>query len=157
MGWNNLTKLGYKGWSALKSAVSNAYSPIKQVVSTVHKGANFVDGLLDKAQAVGVPASLIDLIRDNPIYSTVQSTIEFADDLIEKDLPNLGGAVENFVEHNLFSKGAPNVGQGISQVKDIASQVKNIGSSINQRLPPGGAPNRNPSSRAFFGDGTTAG
>lgn len=155
MGWNFFTKMGRKAWSSAKSTVSNVYNPIKKIVSTIHKGSNFIDDLLDRAKSAGVPASLVDLIRDNPIYSTVHDTIEFADDLVEKDLPKLGGAIENFVEHNILQKHAPklgDLGRIAEEAGSIAGQVRGIGQRLNQ----GGTPNRNPSSRAVFGDGSSA-
>lgn len=161
--WNAATKIGRKAWSRGKGLISNVYKPIKSIVSTIHKGSNFVDGLLDKAIDVGVPNSLVDLIRDNPIYSTIKGTIDTVDDLVEKDLPKFGNVVNDFVEHNVLSKTAPrNVDDLRDRVRagsDVVQQgrqvVGNI-QSIGNRAAMGFTPSRNPTSRGFMSSGSSA-
>lgn len=161
MGWNYFTKLGHKAWSSVKHGVANVYAPIKKVVSTIHKGSNFVDGLLDKAEQYGVPASLIDLVRDNPVYSTITGAIETIDDLVEKDLPRLGRVVEGFVEHNLNRKHAPSPAEAkeaMAQAGQIAREGMRMARGAVDRfgevkLNTGATPNRNPTSRAVMGAG----
>lgn len=159
MNW--ASKMGRKAWSSAKKTVSDVYHPIKKIVSTIHKGSQFVDGLLDKAQNYGVPASLIDLVRDNPIYSTIHGAIETVDDLVEKDLPRIGGAVENFVEHNILQNHAPDLGQAKGQVQDIIGQARGIrqrvGDLVSGVPATGFTPNRGATSRGFMTQGISQG
>ena len=152
-----LSKVGRKVWRGAKNTVANVYSPIKKVVSTVHKGANFIDGLLDKAVNFGIPASVVDLIRDNPLYSTVHDAIEGVDDLVEKDLPRLGGAVENFVEHNVFNRDIKGARRNLGEIRSSAQGIIERGRSLGLgQLTGGFTPNRNPTSRAFIPEGASA-
>mgnify|MGYP001552012425 CR=1 FL=1 len=159
--FNWASKMGRKAWRSAKNTVSNVYQPIKKVVSTIHKGSQFVDSLLDKATQFGVPSSLIDIIRDNPIYSTIHGAIETVDDLVEKDLPRIGGAVEDFVEHNLLQNHAPDLGRARGQVQDIIGQARGIrqrvGGLVRGVPATGFTPNRDPSSRQFMSGGMTQG
>lgn len=148
--WNSITKIGRKSWNAGKGMVSSVYKPVKQVVSTIHKGANFVDSLLDKAVDIGVPASMVDLIRDNPIYSTIKGTIDTVDDLVEKDLPKFGNVVNDFVEHNLLSKTAP---QNLGDLRRIAQEGRDVlsqGQGLVNRAATGFSAIRNPTSRSVM-------
>lgn len=95
------TKLGPKPWSSIKNSIQNLYHPLKKMVSTVRSGRDYVDNLLNKAIDIGVPSSLIDLVRDNPLYQTVSGTIDIASDLVEKDLPRYGNLANRFVENHL--------------------------------------------------------
>lgn len=159
--FNSVTKMGRKLWSSAKSTVSNVYKPVKKIVSTIHKGSQFVDRLLDQAQNYGVPSALVDLVRNNPIYSTIQGAIETVDDLVEKDIPKLGGAVENFVEHNILNNHAPGSASGREQVQDILGQTQGIrqrvGDLVSGSTATGFTPNRNATSRGSIPQGATQG
>lgn len=161
--WNSITKMGRKMWNGGKGLVSNVYKPVKNIVSTIHKASNFVDGLLDKAVDIGVPASLVDLVRNNPVYSTIHSTIDTVDDLVEKDLPRFGQVVNDFVEHNVLTPEAPkNVGDVVGRIqagRDVYREGKQIVGNIQDignRAATGFTPARQPSSRGFIPAGATA-
>ena len=132
-------------WNGVKRGVSTIYTPIKKVSKGISNISHFVDNMLDKAGQIGIPQSLIDLVRDNPIYSTVHDVIEFADDLVEKDIPRLGSAVENFVEHNILQSHAPGPSQAVT--REVQEAGQQIAGRIAQRPSFGFTPNRGPSSR----------
>lgn len=141
MGWfNRLTNQAsaLNVWNGIKTGVSSVYNPIKKVVHGVSNISKGIDLMLDKAADYGVPASLVDLVRDNPIYSSVQGGIQFVDDLIEKDLPRLGTAVESLVEQNVLGGSTAGLGQNLQS-------VRSAGSALAQRPSFGFTPNRGPS------------
>ena len=133
-------------WNGVRRGVSAVYSPIKKISHGASSVFNFVDGLLDKAPSVGVPATLVNLVRDNPIYSGVKDVIEFADDLIEKDLPALGNVVEQFVEHNVFNPTGSTLPSGPS-LGDVRQAGQQVAQRIAQRPSLGFTPNRGATSR----------
>lgn len=142
-------------WNAVKRGVATVYNPIKTVVGGVARVSHWIDGALDKATQWGVPASVVDLLRDNPIYSTIHDVIEFADDLVEKDLPRLGGSVENFIEHNILqSHGIPNIPRAVSGAHDIIQAAQGVSQSISNRPSFGFTPNRGASSRQVVTGGS---
>ena len=127
-------------WNGIKNGVSNIYTPIKKVVHGVSSVSNAIDGFLDKAADFGVPSSLVDLIRENPIYSTARGGIQFIDDLVERDLPRLGSAVSSLVEHNILERSAQGLGENVQA-------VRSAGQSLAQRPSFGFTPNRGPTAR----------
>ena len=86
--FNFATKLGYKSSAMLNHAISHVYNPAKDIVHTLHKGANYVDELLDRSSKFGVPSSFIDLIKQD-LLGPAFGIIRTADDLLSQDLPAL--------------------------------------------------------------------
>lgn len=165
MGFLNwASKVGRKVWNSGKKAVGAIYHPISKVVGGIKKGEEFIDNLLDQATKYGVPSSLVDIIRDNPIYQTVHTVIDVADDIVNKDLPNLGrgiesaaGVVEDFVEHGIQQHHAPQLKQqgqeSLQQARDIGQKVGQLGNVISGGASYGFTPNRDPSSRSVITPG----
>lgn len=152
MGFNYLSKLGKKAWNLAKSGVTKIHTPLKKITNTLHKGANFVDDLLTKAGKIGVPASVIDVVRNNPLYSTVQSSIELADDLVSKDLPGIGSTLENFVEHDVFNQHPK---KSVKQAKELFERARDIGTRTGS-IARGFSRNMNPIAGQQLGPGLQA-
>lgn len=113
--------MGQKAWRGAKKAVSDVYHPISKIVKSVKSAENFVDGLLEKATQIGVPATFVDAIRDNPIYQGVHGVIDFADDLVNRDLPKYGGMIG--------SLGDKIVGGNLTG-RDAVREIRNVGNEL---------------------------
>lgn len=149
MGFNNFTKMGRKLWTGMYSPISDTYKTSRHVVSTIHGGAEFVDRLLDKSTQYGVPHSLVDIVRDNPVYSSVYGSIQLTDDLVNKDIPMIANAIEKFIEHSAHQKHAPGSGSGMKIPEMPGDRFRTF------RAATGFTPNNQPSSRHFIGAGAS--
>lgn len=125
--FNWASGFGKKAWRGAKKAVSDVYHPISKVVRSVKSAERFVDNLLDKAVDLGIPSSMVAMVRDNPIYEALHGAIDFADDLVNKDLPKYGGMIGNLgdriVEGNITGNDALREAQNISN--DLQGYTKN--------------------------------
>ncbi len=94
---------GLKKFGSLKNGIGNVFDPIKKIEAGISKGFHSVDGWLDRLNNVGVPRTVIDLLRGNPYYAGVSKSIDFADDLIA-DVSGFGNVIIPFVEHSVFEQ-----------------------------------------------------
>lgn len=138
--FNHLTKVGYKSWRAAKNNIASAYNPLKHIVNSIHRGGNWLDKKLNDAANTGlIPHTVVELIRDNPLYSGVMGTINTADALINKDIPDIGNAINRFVEKDIFGHGKQFYDRSTQNMKDIYSSVKNLGNPVRGYTPNRGA------------------
>jgi hypothetical protein len=108
----------------------------------VSDGAKWIDSLLNNAEEVGMPATMVDFVRDNPIYSTIMSAADFTGD-VDKDLRRGAGFIDRMVE-----------GEIIPRAGMLNARMNTIGAG-NQVW--GSQPVRSPTSRGFIGQGMAVG
>lgn len=110
--FNFLSKLGTKNWRGAKSFLTDFYSPIHKTIHGIHKGASWVDKALANAHKVGIPNSMIDIVKDNPLYASIMSGINYAVD-VDNDIRDAAGFIDRTVERGLLPKiGRIGAGQG---------------------------------------------
>jgi hypothetical protein len=143
--WNSISGIQNK-WGALKSGISKIYEPVKKVVRGIKHGKDYVDHLLDKAVDFGVPSSIVDVVRGNPIYSGISDAINIADDLVEKDLPRIGAGVDKLVTGAMSRSPVETLKQAVGIGKDVI----NTGVTVAR----GFTPNRSASARQQVGAGS---
>ncbi len=136
--WNWASGMGAKVWRGAKKAVGDVYHPISKIVKSVKSAENFIDGLLDKAVQIGVPSTFVDIVRDNPLYQGLHGAIDFADDLVNRDLPKYGGMIGDLGDSII---------EGNATGQDVLNVSRNLGDAARGYARQGFTPNRMASSR----------
>jgi hypothetical protein len=125
--WNSVTGVGKKVYNTAKNAVGDVYAPVKKIINTAGAGVKWVDKTIDSLATMGVPLSLIDAIKDNPIWGAIHGANDIAQDLINTDLPRLGRAVDDAAQ-KIFGSATPGAAldTAIEQAPHIQRGVKPI-------------------------------